>query len=37
VAQYSHTKHIYEEFKDDHSGIDYRLDRSLPLLVKALG
>jgi S-formylglutathione hydrolase FrmB len=29
--------HIYEEFKDDHSGIDYRLDRSLPLLVKALG
>jgi len=29
--------HVYEEFKDDHSGIDYRLDRSLPLLVKALG
>ncbi|MGV3592705.1 MAG: alpha/beta hydrolase [Gammaproteobacteria bacterium] len=29
--------HRYEEFKDDHSGIDYRLDRSLPLLAKALG
>jgi len=28
--------HVYEEFKDDHSGIDYRLDRSLPLLVRAL-
>jgi hypothetical protein len=28
--------HIYEEFKDDHSSIDYRLDRSLPLLVNAL-
>ncbi len=29
--------HVYEEFKDDHSGIDYRLDHSLPLLVRALG
>lgn len=28
--------HVYEEFKDDHSSIDYRLDRSLPLLVNAL-
>src|SRR2546430_6458466 len=28
--------HIYEEFPDDHSGIDYRMDRSLPVLVKAL-
>ena len=28
--------HTYEEFKDDHSGIDYRLDRSLPLLAQAL-
>jgi S-formylglutathione hydrolase FrmB len=28
--------HVYEEFKDDHSSIDYRLDRSLPLLAKAL-
>jgi hypothetical protein len=28
--------HIYEEFPDDHSGIDYRMDRSLPILAKAL-
>ena len=28
--------HIYEEFPDNHSGIDYRMDRSLPLLAKAL-
>lgn len=28
--------HIYEEFKDDHSSIDYRLDRSLPVLAQAL-
>jgi enterochelin esterase-like enzyme len=28
--------HTYEEFPDDHSGIDYRMDRSLPLLAKAL-
>ncbi|MDR0779839.1 MAG: hypothetical protein LBF16_03965 [Pseudomonadales bacterium] len=28
--------HVYEEFKDDHSAIDYRLDRSLPLLAQAL-
>lgn len=28
--------HVYEEFKDDHSGLDYRLDRSLPLLAQAL-
>ncbi len=29
--------HIYEEFPDDHSGVDYRLDTSLPILAKALG
>ena len=29
-------KHTYEEFDDNHSSIDYRLDRSLPKLVKAL-
>jgi len=29
-------RHVYEEFNDNHSGIDYRLDRSLPYLVKAL-
>jgi hypothetical protein len=28
--------HIYEEFPDNHSGIDYRMDRSLPLLANAL-
>jgi len=29
-------KHIYEEFPDNHSKIDYRYDRSLPLLIDAL-
>lgn len=29
-------RHTYEEFPDDHSGIDYRLDRSLPFLYQAL-
>jgi enterochelin esterase-like enzyme len=28
--------HAYEEFPDDHSGIDYRMDRSLPYLAAAL-
>ena len=28
--------HVYEEFDGTHSGIDYRLDRSLPYLVGAL-
>ena len=28
--------HVYEEFDDTHSGIDYRMDRSLPFLAKAL-
>jgi hypothetical protein len=28
--------HLYEEFPDDHSGIDYRLDRSLPYLHAAV-
>lgn len=28
--------HVYEEFNDSHSSVDYRLDRSLPFLVKAL-
>lgn len=28
--------HHYEEFDDDHSAIDYRMDVSLPLLAKAL-
>ncbi len=29
--------HVYEEFPDDHTAVDYRMDESLPLLVKALG
>jgi S-formylglutathione hydrolase FrmB len=29
-------KHVYEEFDDTHSGIDYRMDASLPFLYKAL-
>lgn len=28
--------HTYEEFRDDHSSTDYRMDVSLPLLAKAL-
>jgi S-formylglutathione hydrolase FrmB len=28
--------HIYEEFHDNHSSVDYRMDTSLPLLAKAL-
>jgi S-formylglutathione hydrolase FrmB len=28
--------HVYEEFPDNHSSIDYRMDRSLPLLAQAL-
>jgi hypothetical protein len=29
-------RHIYEEFEDDHSDIDYRMDFSLPFLYRAL-
>jgi S-formylglutathione hydrolase FrmB len=29
-------KHQYEEFDDTHSDIDYRMDRSLPFLTRAL-
>jgi enterochelin esterase-like enzyme len=28
--------HIYEEFPDDHTAVDYRMDVSLPMLAKAL-
>jgi hypothetical protein len=28
--------HVYQEFSDNHSSVDYRMDRSLPYLVKAL-
>lgn len=29
-------EHVYEEFDGTHSGIDYRMDRSLPILARAL-
>ena len=29
-------KHEYEEFSDNHSSVDYRMDKSLPHLAKAL-
>jgi hypothetical protein len=28
--------HMYEEFPDDHTAVDYRMDVSLPFLAKAL-
>ncbi len=28
--------HVYEEFPDNHTGVDYRMDRSLPFLAKTL-
>jgi hypothetical protein len=28
--------HRYEEFPDNHSGVDYRMDESLPFLAEAL-
>ena len=28
--------HVYEEFDDNHSGIDYRMELSLPFLYRAL-
>jgi S-formylglutathione hydrolase FrmB len=32
----AHIRHTYEEFDDDHSDIDYRMDRSLPFLYGVL-
>jgi hypothetical protein len=29
-------EHRYEEFSDNHSGVDYRMDESLPFLARAL-
>ncbi len=29
--------HVYQEFPDNHSGLDYRLDEALPVLARALG
>jgi hypothetical protein len=28
--------HRYEEFPDNHNGVDYRMDESLPFLTQAL-
>jgi len=28
--------HRYEEFLDNHTGVDYRMDESLPFLAKVL-
>ncbi|HTK79363.1 MAG TPA: alpha/beta hydrolase-fold protein [Rhizomicrobium sp.] len=28
--------HTYEEFSDDHTSVDYRMDKSLPILARAL-
>ena len=28
--------HRFEEFDDDHTGVDYRMDRSLPFLYEAI-
>jgi S-formylglutathione hydrolase FrmB len=28
--------HRYDEFDDDHSGVDYRMDESLPFIARAL-
>jgi hypothetical protein len=28
--------HRYEKFPDNHSGVDYRMDESLPFLAEAL-
>ena len=28
--------HRYEEFPDNHTGVDYRMDESLPFLAQAL-
>jgi S-formylglutathione hydrolase FrmB len=29
-------EHVYEEFPDNHSSVDYRMDVSLPMIAKAL-
>jgi S-formylglutathione hydrolase FrmB len=35
LAKYG-IEHVYEEFNDNHSGIDYRMERSLPFLTRVL-
>jgi enterochelin esterase-like enzyme len=36
MLQRENVPHIYEEFPDNHSSVDYRMDISLPILAKAL-
>jgi S-formylglutathione hydrolase FrmB len=36
ALQKARVDHVYEEFDDTHSGIDYRMDRSLPYLTRVL-
>jgi S-formylglutathione hydrolase FrmB len=36
VLQSHGSRHLYEEFEDNHSGINYRMDHSLPYLYHAL-
>ena len=37
LLQRQNVPHVYEEFPDNHSSVDYRMDISLPILAKALG
>jgi pimeloyl-ACP methyl ester carboxylesterase len=36
MLQRENVPHVYEEFPDNHSSVDYRMDTSLPILAKAL-
>jgi pimeloyl-ACP methyl ester carboxylesterase len=36
LLQRQDVAHVYEEFADNHSSVDYRMDVSLPILAKAL-
>ena len=36
LLQRQNVPHVYDEFADNHSSVDYRMDTSLPLLAKAL-
>jgi hypothetical protein len=36
VSASSGIAHRYEEFSDNHSGVDYRMDESLPFLAEPL-
>jgi enterochelin esterase-like enzyme len=36
ILETAEVPHVYEEFDDDHTDVDYRMDRFLPVLAKAL-